>query len=310
MSYKRFLIFIILTISYSIVFSKNIPIDTIPFILEKDNRIYTYCKVNNSDSLYFLIDTGASDMVIRTNRLSKVKMNFDSELQNMGVTGTNTVKVSTNNIVNWGNQNIEESSFIAIPYQNEKWDGVLGLSILKRYVIKIDYDTKQIYLYNKDNYQAPNKKGLKITYKHNVPFVDVEIETIDNKNRTLSLELDTGSDRIIDISTSYVNSNKLLDVYTTTFATTKVSGSSDGNNNGVIYNVYFPKVEIADYELYKIPGGVAQIQNGIMNMNGVDGMIGNWFLKRFNLTFDFKNNYLYLEPNNYLHTRYFNFLTN
>jgi hypothetical protein len=292
------------------VFSKNIPIDTIPFILEKDNRIYTYCKVNNSDSLYFLIDTGASDMVIRTNRLSKVKMNFDSELQNMGVTGTNTVKVSTNNIFSWGDQNIEESSFIAIPYPNEKWDGVLGLSILKRYVIKIDYDTKQIYLYNKDNYQAPNKKGLKITYKHNVPFVDVEIETIDNKNSTLSLELDTGSDRIIDISTSYVNSNKLLDVYTTTFATTKVSGSSDGNNNGVIYNVYFPKVKIADYELYKIPGGVAQIQNGIMNMNGVDGMIGNWFLKRFNLTFDFKNNYLYLEPNNHLHTRYFNFLTN
>ena len=157
--------------------------------------------------------------------------------------------------------------------------------------------------------QTEKQPWRKRTYAHNVPVINIDIETIDKENRTLRLEIDSDSDRIIDISTSYVNNNKLLEVYTTAYATTKVVGSSDGNNSGVIYNVYFPKVRLADYELYKIPGGVAQIQSGIMNTNEIDGMIGNWFLKRFNLTFDFKNDYLYLEPNNYLHTPYYEFLT-
>ncbi len=295
----------LLLISYFLSYSQNKPIDTIPFVIEKDNRIYTYCKVNEKDSLYFLIDTGASDMVINSNRLHKIKMDFNSVVENTGTTGINSVKQSRNNTLFWGKQKYDNVKFISIPYNNELWDGVLGLSILRKHTIKIDYDTKQIYLYDKQNYKTNNKNKLKITYQYNVPFIDLEIETLDKKQRKLKCEIDTGSDRIIDISTSYVNENKLLNVYTTAFATTKVQG----DNEGVIYNVYFPKVKISNYELYKIPGGVAQIQNGIMNIKGIDGMIGNWFLKRFNLTFDFKNDYLYLEPNNYLHTRYFEFLT-
>jgi hypothetical protein len=249
-------------------------------------------------------------MVINSDKLSNVQMYFDSEIQNMGITGSNKVKVSTNNMFLWGNQKVNQTLFLAIPYPNEKWDGVLGMSILKKYIVAINYDTNLISLYSLNDYQPLGSEGVKIAYNQNVPFIDVEIETIDKKKRILSLELDTGSDRIIDISTSYVNKNELLNVYTMSFATTKVTGSADGNNDGVIYNVYFPKVKIGEFETYKIPGGVAQIQNGMMNINGVDGVIGNWFLKRFNLTFDFKNHYLYLEPNNYLHTRYFDFLTN
>ena len=76
-----------------------------------------------------------------------------------------------------------------------------------------------------------------------------------------------------------------------------------------MYNVYFPTVKISAFDLYKIPGGLGQVAFGIMNKEGIDGMIGNWFLKRFNLTFDFENDYLYVEPNNYLYTPFYSFLT-
>ncbi len=99
-----------------------------------------------------------------------------------------------------------------------------------------------------------------------------EKTTIDNKTHNLRLEIDTGSDRVIDISTSYVNTLKLLEVYPKSFATSTVT-SSDGNS-GKILNVFFPKVEISRFEMYKIPGGLAQIQFGIMNTNEIDGIIG------------------------------------
>ena len=298
---------ILLFLTSSLLYAQNIPVDSIPFKLEKDNRIYTYCKVNESDTLYFLIDTGASDMVINSEIISKVDMSFSSSVENIGATGKNTVKASTENIFLWGNQKIKNTMFIAIPYPNEKWDGVIGLSILKQYVVEVNYDLMLIYLYDKNSFQTPNSDKLKINYSHNVPIIELDIETIDNNTHTLKLELDTGSDRIMDISTRYVNSSKLLNVYKSAFATSTIT-SSDGNS-GIIYNVYFPKVKLSGLELYKIPGGLSQVQFGIMNTNEIDGIIGNWFLKRFNMTLDFKNDYLYLEPNNYIYTPFYGFLT-
>jgi len=297
-----------LLLSPILLFAQNKPIDSIPFKLEKDNRIYTYIKVNKSDFLYFLIDTGASDMVINSEKLSKVNMTFDSNVQNTGTTGVNTVKSSTSNLLSWGNQNLTNVRFISIPFPNEKWDGVLGLSVLKRYNVKIDYNKMQIYLYEKNIFKNEDLHKIKIHYVKKVPIIEIKIKTIDNKIHTLKMEIDTGSDRIIDISTPYVNNNNLLDIYKSSFATSTVT-SSDGNS-GTILNNYFPIVTIANFEFYKIPGGLAQIEFGIMNTDGIDGIIGNWFLKRFNLTFDFKNDYLYLEPNNNLHTTYYEFLTN
>ncbi len=40
----------------------------------------------------------------------------------------------------------------------------------------------------------------------------------------------------------------------------------------------------------------------------IDGMIGNNFLKRFNIVIDFKNNNLYLQPNNFYYTPFYDFL--
>lgn len=283
------------------------PIDSIAFKLEKDNRIYTYLKVNNSEPLYFLLDTGASDMVMNSKKLSKVSMNFNSSITNIGTTGENNVALSTKNNVSWGNQKVKNIKFISIPYPNEKWDGVLGLSLLQKFVIKVDYDKMYIFLYNKKNYQNSNINKIKINYSHQVPIVSVKVETIDYKAHLLNLEIDTGSDRIMDISTNYVNHHKLLEIYPKAFATSTVT-SSDGNS-GKILNNYFNKVIISNFEFYKIPGGLSQIKFGIMNKKGIDGIIGNWFLKRFNLTFDFENDYLYFEVNNNLHTPYYKFLT-
>ena len=285
---------------------KNTPIDSIPFVVEKDNRIYTYLKVNNTDSLYFLIDTGASDMVINANHLSKVNMEFDAKAANMGAAGQSEVALSTNNRVVWGQHETQPLEFIAIPFPGAKWDGVLGLSLMKQFVVEINYSDKRIYLYDKRSYNNPSANRLKISYAHGVPVVPVSVKTADEKTRELRLELDTGSDRVLDLNTSYVNQHNLLAIYPRPFAKSTVSGS-DGNT-GTILEDYFTQVNLSNFELYRIPGGLAQIPFGIMNSTEIDGVLGNLLLKRFNLIFDFERNYLYLTPNNYIHSPFYSFL--
>ncbi|MFT6214668.1 MAG: hypothetical protein ACJAS3_001061 [Roseivirga sp.] len=80
------------------------PIDSIPFKLEKDNSIYTYLKVNQPNSLCFLIQTGASEMVIHIKLLAMVNMSLGSIKSNRKITGVIQLKWSKGNSILWGAQ--------------------------------------------------------------------------------------------------------------------------------------------------------------------------------------------------------------
>lgn len=52
----------------------------------------------------------------------------------------------------------------------------------------------------------------------------------------------------------------------------------------------------------------ATLTSGMQSKEDIDGMIGNNFLKRFNLVIDFKNNKLILKPNKFLYSPFYDFL--
>ena len=246
-------------------------------------------------------------MVVNSEVLWKFDITLNSTASNTGATGENIVELSTGNTVVWGKHETKPLDFVAIPYPDALWDGVLGLSLLKQFVVELNYDDMHVYLYDKKRYKSTASNKVILTYAHGVPVVKAMVKTADQKTRSLRLEIDTGSDRILDISTHIVNTHHLLKFYPKPFAKSTVM-SSDGNSGDII-NDFFPMVELGGFEFYKIPGGLAQVPNGILNKPDIDGMLGNWFLKRFNLTFDFENDYLYLRPNNYVHSAYYEFLT-
>ncbi len=45
-----------------------------------------------------------------------------------------------------------------------------------------------------------------------------------------------------------------------------------------------------------------------LSKGDIDGMIGNNFLKIFNMLIDFRNNKIYLQPNNYYYTLFYDSL--
>ena len=287
--------------------AQNIPTDTIPFYMAPDSRIYTWCKVNNSDSLSFLIDTGASDMVINSRLRNQLDMQFDSFVENQGTTGTNKTEASSNNTLIWGSKKMDQLRFIELPYPMPELDGVLGLSVLSQFVIEINYDKKCIYLYDKDKFIPDADKSIPIQFKHNVPFINIKIQS-HNKEVTALTEIDTGSDRILDLAHHFVEQHQLSSDLGAPFAISTIT-SSDGNAMQ-INNVFLPCLQIGSFNLYKIPGGYANGSNqvGILSSKEVDGMLGNTFLKRFNITLDLSRNQLYLEVNNQMYSPFYDFL--
>jgi len=119
---------------------------------------------------------------------------------------------------------------------------------------------------------------------------------INNKDYNLTLEVDTGSDRIIDLNTPFVQKHNLLDTQKP-FAISRIA-SSDGGS-GELRNVFFDEVVVGKYHLPLVAGAFSTLTSGMQSKENIDGMIGNNFLKRFNMVMDFKNNRIYLKPNKF-----------
>lgn len=284
------------------------PVGEIPFSIADDNRIYVTAFVNGSDSLRFLVDTGTSSIVLNTNSPKLKDFIHAGEItHNLGSTGENDITYSNDNSVYIGTIHYDKAGCAHIPYPPEYWDGVFGLNGLAAFNIEINYDDFKIYCYAKEPLAIDSIKryvSFPFTYKYDVPFIELPVR-INGTLYNLTLEVDTGSDRVIDLNTPFVNKHNLLGTQKP-FAISRIA-SSDGGS-GELKNVFFDEVIIGPYIMPKVAGAFSTLTAGMQSKEDIDGMIGNKFLKRFNMLIDFKSNTLYLQPNNLYYTPFYDFL--
>lgn len=282
------------------------PVDSIPFTVGADNRIYVHCRINDSDTLRCLFDTGATDMVL--NPLSPraaSAVRYDGRVDNLGTTGSGGVRRSSSNRLCIGHQRIDSLAVLGIDYPPELWDGVVGLSFIRRYAVLIDYARQMMYLYSPGSRVAPaGAEELGVEWTHGVPVVRLCVG-VNGDTYVVRTELDTGSDRILDLSTPFVNAHGLLDTQAP-FAISRIS-SSDGGA-GELRNVWFDFLTIGRRELPHIPGAFSTLTSGLLAGGAVDAMAGNNLLQRFDALLDFSNDRIWLWPNRRLWRKFYDFL--
>lgn len=287
------------------------PVDTIPFELGADNRLYVTVYINGQDDrpLRFLLDTGATDVVLNSNSpRTEGLASFTGSVENNSANSVETIpSTEPSQVVRMGSRAISGLKLIAIPYPPDAWDGVLGLSYLRNFDVRIDYRRKSIFLYELgDGQKAVSDKAvrLKMDYRLGVPVVPVGVKVY-GVDYQVSVEVDTGSDRVFDLNTPFVRRNGLLGTQKP-FAISRIAGTvKDG---GELQNVYFDSVSLDWLALPRIPGAFSTVTTGVQASEAMDGVLGNNFLQRFNQLYDFKNNDLYLEVNDRLYTPFYDFL--
>lgn len=283
----------------------NTPSDSIPFELGPASRIYVKGSVNGSRPLRFLFDTGATSMVINSNSLKEIPMEFNETVVNHGATGSVEVRKSTENRFSIGQKSFKHVSFVAIPYGPDQWDGVLGLWFIRQQVTEVNYTDRKIYLYPHGSYTPPSQAiRLKMEYVMGIPVVPAQV-TVNGKTHQLRLSVDTGSDRVLDLNTPFVKKHQLLGSQIP-FSISSIS-SSDAHT-GTLENVIFDSIQIGPCKLPCIPGAFSTVTSGIQSMAEMDGVMGNNLLKRFNLVYDSQQGYIYLIPNNLMYTPFYDCL--
>ena len=286
-------------------YGQNTPVTAIPFKLA-NNTILITCRVNNSADLTFLFDTGADGMVINKLSLDKLNLTFDTTGLNKGNAGTDTVRVSNNNMLSFGSLSEINVSFVEIGYQNSNFDGVFGSNIMRKYVIEIDYEKKLMKFFDPKTYRSKLSGYQKLRLKNLSGLYTVKSSVVIDKRRFRgNFEIDTGGDNALMITTPF-NKKYQFDQQLKKIAQSTAIGS-DGKEV-VEPMVLMPKIKIGEMMFYQIPVDLSFSLDGVSASERMAGIFGLNFLKRFNTVLDLANEHIYLKPNNLTHTPYIDFL--
>lgn len=294
-------IYLFLTVFISTFISAQKGPTVIPFSLE-NNSIYLHCKVNKTENVKFLFDTGADGSVININSKKKVDLKIDGKAQNKGSNGVNTVDYSNHNTVQFGDIQKTDVSFTLIPYGDVNFDGVFGTDLMTGKIIEIDYHKNVIRFYDEHDpsIDFSGYEKMKLHLIDNYPSVESSI-TVNGKEYSGFFGLDSGADDALTIASPYARKNSLANTMKT------IGKATAQGSDGSVYEmpvVLCPSITFAHKFLYNVPITLSSSTEGIDASEKMAGFFGNAFLKRFNTVIDFKNGLIYFKLNKHLYSEF------
>lgn len=264
--------------------------DTIPFKLGIGNKIYIKGRINNSDWLNFMFDTGSDQEVISKEGLAKnVKINFNDTKSSVSIGGATSVQNSISNQLEIGNLRWDNTPIVKIDGADA--DGIIGYNVFDNKMVEINYDKKIMIVHSQPIKVDKSYEELPMMFKGNLPFIEAVLTNGDKVTKGY-FEFDAGSNGSLWINKEFAMANKL-------YGTMKTIGetSSWGFDGNKIYNetVLLPKLNFGKLALMNVPIDMELQSN--TNNNFKWGILGMDILKRFNVVLDFKNDKVYFKPN-------------
>ncbi len=271
--------------------------DTIPFSLGKNNKIYIKVRINNSEELNFMYDTGADQNAVKKSVLDKkATFKIDGKEENTGIGGKSIVETSSANSIQISAVSKTNQDLVVLDYEDEYEDGIIGWPFFENKVVNINYGIKKIIIHDKLPEIPKEYIKLKCKKINNLFYIPITL-VVNGKKITDWYELDTGCDSSIIISNLLATRRNLIGKMI------KIGSSvATGSDNHEIENdlVLLDELRLKKYRFFRIPINVAVTKSTQEN----NDLVGNNFLKRFHIFMDFTQNTIYLKVNNLVHTPY------
>lgn len=264
-------------------------------------HIFVPVRVNGSEAAWFFLDSGAGESVVSRPWAQKAGLAFGGAIRGQGTgAGSATlgmarnvvfdlpgVEVPTNTVAVWDFSPI-------LPMLGREWDGILGYDVISRLVVRVDYEHKQITLYDPATFVAGDRAAvLPISFMGNLPLVHAKIVLPGRAPIDAECAIDSGADGF-HLTTPFTNANHVLESVRKTISSSSVGAGGEskefaGRIAGLQLGPYLLHAPIVEFSPDQRAGLLASPEIG--------ALVGGEILQRFTVTFDFPHHRILLEPN-------------
>ncbi|WP_343522713.1 retropepsin-like aspartic protease [Pedobacter sp.] len=278
-------------------YKKSVLVAKVPFEVENGSIILTV-KVNTCERpLKLLFDTGADGMAITKALADSVGIKA-SRQQNTSVVGGNmNIAVSEGNTIRLGTFVLKNQSFAIFPEMHKGSDGIIGNSIAKNYITKVDFDKKELSLYTFGDYTYQDEGiSVPVTVPAGLFIIPGEVTVVPGQANTGEFVFDTGASYNLICFRPFVKKYKLLvsgfkPEYN---GTTTSMGMSTPTYSGRAASFSFASMpRLTDFPVTLMAGG-GQSENW---NPGFDGSIGIRTIGRYNFTINMQQKEIHFVPN-------------
>lgn len=263
------------------------------------NLIIIPVRVNESDTLNFILDTGVRNPIVtELPYVKKLNLNYLRPVEIMGLGGKLplTAYRSGGNIIELDgliaknqdvqmiiNEDFQVSQILGIPVH-----GLIGFNIFRDFIVRIDYVHSKITLYNPDRYKY-RKSKRDITYplhfEGTKPYIYTNIVQDDFSKLRVKLLVDTGASDALWLATESSKDIKIPQKNIRSFLGKGLSGELHGHK-GRITGIDIGHVPLFEPIVSYPDTFFTSKVNFDKNRNGT---LGAEVLRRFSVVIDYPN---------------------
>ena len=257
------------------------------------------------DTLNFIMDTGSGG--ISLDSTTCIRLHITPELTDkliMGIGGIRQLRYVNNRSLKVGGMQIDSLNFHVSDYDilssvyGDRIDGIIGFSFLSRYIVKIDYDSNQMYVYSKGNFKYP-KGGY--AFKPSIVSLPVESATLrDSKEITPRFYFDTGAGLCLLLNADFIRDSSLL--YSDRKPLPTQAQGMGGKANMQV--TVLKEFRLGPYKFRNVPIHIFDDEFNITSYPYLAGLIGNDVLRRFNIILNYDKKTFYLTPNSHFRDQF------
>lgn len=269
----------------------------IPF--ETDNgAIILSVKINGSQRpLRLLFDTGADGMALSQDLADSIGLKVSRKQKASVVGGSMDIAVSEGNVVHLGSFDLPDQSIAIFKELHKGTDGIIGNTIARSYVTKVDFDKKELALYDFDGYEYEQKGTVvPISIPSGLFIIPGSLAIVTGQAHPAEFVFDTGAAYQLICFRPFVKKNRLLvsGFKPEYHGSTSSMGVTTPTFSGKAASFSFSNMPLIKEMPVTLMAGGGQSEDWIP---GFDGSIGARLISRYNFTINLKKKEIQLVAN-------------
>lgn len=252
--------------------------------------------------LNFILDTGSGGISLDSITAIELNiLNVPSGRTITGIAGIREVNYARHHRLNLPGLAVDSLDFYINNYEvltgvyGFKIDGIIGFSFLRRYIVKIDYDSLMIEVYTPGKIKYPSN-GTTLSPRFTaLPIQDLTLK--DDRTVKGKFYIDTGAGLCFLVSKSFEKDSSIFKSKRAP-VTIQVQGLGGKKDMGL---TIIQKLSIGPYTFRKVPTNILEDEFNALSYPTVGGVIGNDILRRFNVILNYPKREIHLLPNSHFH---------
>lgn len=252
------------------------------------------------DTLNFILDTGSGGISLDSTTVEYFKLKPEASNRTIrGIAGIRNVSFLYNQELHFPGLTVDSLNFHVNDYSiltavyGEQIDGIIGYSVLSRYILKVNFDSTHVEFWTQGAMKYPRGGYLFRPFISTLPVQSARVR--DDKALQARFLYDMGAGLNMLLTTDFIQDSSLLSSKRKLWV--KEAEGLGGKID--MHMTVVKEVKLGPYKFRNVPVYVFDDAYNVTSYPYMGGLIGNDLLRRFNVVLNYEKRHFHLTPNSH-----------